>query len=458
MSALVEPARAASRLWSRTQIYVLILLILLNISNYLDRGVIAILQEPIKHDLKLQDWQLGMISGPAFALLYSIAGIPVARIADRANRITVLSIALAIWSGLTAVCGLATSFGHLVMARLGVGAAEGACTPTSHSLVADLFPPKQRGLALSLLTTSIPLAQLMAPLIGGVIATVYGWRIAFVAVGLPGIVLAILLWLTVKEPREARGAAAPVRPGKFFVDMRRLFTNRAFLWLFVASAFMSMSITGTNLFTASYFLRQYHLTLAQVGAVMAAGLGVSGLVGTFIGGHFADRFAGTYGRSYPWMCGIGAALASAFFVIVFTRDNWQWAVAFLLLANVCTDFKNGPNYAAAQNMAPPDIRATTSAVLMVAVIAIGATIGPLIVGIISDIAGAYAFPDALGSFAATCPGGKPLPGATADMAQACASASAAGLRTAMLAPCTTYLIAAGFFFLSGRAVREPLES
>ncbi len=443
--------------WNRAQIYVLLLLVLLNISNYLDRGVISILQEPIKHDLKLQDWQLGMISGPAFALLYSLSGVPVARIADRANRITVLSIALAMWSAMTAACGLAGSFLHLVVARVGVGAAEGACTPTSHSLVADMFEPRQRGLALSMLTTSIPLAQLMAPLIGGVIAMNYGWRTAFVVVGLPGIAIALVMWLTVKEPRHAAVVQAP-KPGSFFVNMRKLLAKRSFVWLFAASAFMGASVTGTNLFTASYFLREYHLTLTQVGLVMAVGLGLAGLTGTFLGGWIADRFAGSHGRSYPWTCGVGAAFAGLFFVIVYTRDDWRWALPFLLLANIFTDFKNGPNTAAAQNMSPPEMRSTTSAVMMVAVIAIGATVGPLMIGTLSDIFGARAFPDALGHFPTICPGGKPLPGAAEAVGKACASASAAGLRTALMAPCVTYILASLCFYMSGRTIKEPLEA
>lgn len=462
MSSLPEaidgpPARTGWRLWSPTQIYVLVLLMLLNMSNYLDRGIISILQEPMKQDLSLQDWQLGMISGPAFALLYSVAGIPIARIADRSNRITVLSIALAIWSGLTAVCGLATSFSHLVLARVGVGAAEGACTPTSHSLIADTFQPRQRGLALSILTTSIPVAQLIAPLIGGVVAMTWGWRSAFVAVGLPGLILAALLWLTVRDPRAAP-AKTDARPSTFFADMKILFAKRSFVWLFVASAFMGASITATNAFTASYFLRQYHLTLGQVGALMAAGLGAAGLIGTFLGGWLADRFAGTHGRSYPWTCALGAGLASIFFLIVFTRDSWAVAIPFLLIANISTDLKNGPNTAIAQNIAPPGMRSTTSAVMMLAVIAIGATMGPLMIGTVSDIAAARAFPDALGSFVAMCPGGKPAPDAAAAIGKMCSAASAQGLRTALMIPSATYALAAIAFFICGRVIDEPLEA
>lgn len=229
------------RIWTPMQIWVLFLLALVNISNYLDRGVLSILQEPIKEELLLADWQLGLISGPALRLLYSISGIPAARIADRFDRITVLSIAITIRSGMTALCGAATSFAQLALARIGVGAGEGACTPVSHSLISDHFPPRQRGMALSILTTSIPMAQLVAPLIGGVIAMQYGWRTAFVVVGLPGIAVALLLRLTLKEPRNdaANQMAAPARKdaGRFRDDLRLLFGNRAFVWHWLGATF-----------------------------------------------------------------------------------------------------------------------------------------------------------------------------------------------------------------------------
>lgn len=444
------------RMWTGTQIRILVLLMLVNMSNYLDRGIIAILQEPMKQDLHLQDWQLGMISGPAFAVLYSVAGIPIARLADRANRITVLAIALTIWSGLTALCGAAASFMHLVLARVGVGAAEGACTPTSHSLIADAFAPRQRGMALSVLTTSIPVAQLFAPLIGGVVAMTYGWRVAFLVVGIPGLFLAALLWFTVKEPRDS-APAQQVRVSSFWGDIRILFAKRSFVWLFIASVFMGMSITSTNAFTASYFLRQYNLSIAEVGALMAAGLGVAGLTGTFLGGWIADRFAGVYGRSYAWTCSLGATLASVFFLIVFNLDNWLIAVPFLLLANIATDLKNGPNTAVAQNIAPPGMRSITSAVMMMGAIGVGTTIGPLMIGAISDLSAAQMFPAALGSFAEMCPGGKSAPGAVSALSDACSAASAGGLRTALLLPCATYLLSAASFFICGRVIDEPLE-
>ena len=455
------PARAANSRWTGMQVWVLILLVLVNISNYLDRGVIAILQEPIKADLKLADWQLGMISGPAFAILYSFVGIPAARIADKANRITLLAIALTVWSGMTALCGMAGNYLHLVLARLGVGAGEGACTPVSHSLVSDTFPPQQRGIALAILTTSIPIAQLFAPLIGGVIAMQYGWRTAFFVVGLPGIVVAILLRLTLREPRHDPNNRLVTRShsgsGRFFDDMRILFANRAFVWLWFGATFLGQAIGATNVFTASYFLRQYHLTLAQVGAVTAVGLGVAGLVGTFLGGYLADRYAGVYGRSYPLICMVAAVGAGLMFLVTFTRPDWQSAVAFLLLANIMNDLKNGPIYAAVQNLAPGHMRSTATAVIMVGVIVLGTGLGPLLVGVVSDFVARGHFADAYGPYLATCPGGRPLPGAAAMLVSACGEASAAGLRAGLLAACATYALAAPCFLMAALKIREPLQ-
>lgn len=444
--------------WNPTQIYSLALLILLNLSNYLDRTIIGILQQPMKLELRLEDWQLGVISGPAFALFYSLAGVPIARLAERVNRVRLLAIALAIWSSMTAFCGAAASFFHLVLARIGVGAAEGACTPSSHSLIADIFPPRQRGIAMSFLTTSIPIAQLLAPIIGGVVAMKWGWRAAFMVVGLPGIVLAALIFFTMKEPREVADAAPARASSSFLADMRLLLSDRAFVWLFVASAFMGQSITSTNLFTASYFVRQYELSLSEVGTIVGVGSGLAGLVGTFLGGWLADRYAGKYGRSYPIVCGVGALLAGVLFTVVFTRDIWYIALPFLLLANISTDMKNGPNFAAAQNLAPPHMRATASAVLMVAAICLGSGLGPIILGVTSDLVASAAFPDSLGAFSQICVGGRAAEGASSELVNACARASAAGLRGGLMAPCITFFLAGSCFILCGRAISKPLET
>jgi len=186
--------------WKRTNYYDCGQLFLLNLSSYLDRGIRALLALPIKQDIRLQDWQPGVVGGPGFGLLYSLTGIPIARLAERFNRITLRSMAFGIWSAMTVACSVAGSFVPRALSRAGIGGAEGASSPISYSLVSDDFPFRRCGMALSRLMASSPCAQLLAPLVGGYIAMKYGWRAAFVAVGLPGAALALLIRIIVTEP------------------------------------------------------------------------------------------------------------------------------------------------------------------------------------------------------------------------------------------------------------------
>ena len=450
---------AAAPAWKAASLYALGLLFLLSMSNYLDRGILAILAQPIKQELRLQDWELGVIGGPAFGLIYSLAGIPIARLAERSNRVTLISIACGIWSAMTMVCGLASSFALLALARAGMGGAEGAVSPVSYSLVSDYFPPRQRGMALSLLMASSPCAQLVAPIAGGFIAMHYGWRTAFFAAGLPGLVIAILIRLTTREPRNDTRlkVSSTVGEGRFFADMRRLFAIPAFVWLFIASTFMMIAVAGTGQFTAMYLMRIYGLSLTQAGLITATGLGAVGIAGTFIGGHMADRLAGEYGRSYSYVCAIGALFAGIFFLVSFTSHNWPVAVAFLLLANLATSLKNGTAVAANMRLAPPDLRATSAAIIMFSVVVIGTSLGPLVVGVVSDMVAAHRFSSALGSFAAVCPGGRAMAGALASTAAACKQASAGGLRVGITAASSSFFLAAVLYWLAGRTIRDKLE-
>lgn len=463
MNADAAPAPVAAtpqrRFWTGPQIYALGLLMLINLSNYLDRGIIGILQQPIKEDLRLSDSQLGVMSGIAFSLLYSVAGMPTARLAERLNRIHLLTVAITVWSVMTICCGFAGSYVRLLLARIGVGIGEGACTPICHSLVSDIFGPRERGKALSFITLMVPVTQMVAPVIGATIAVTYGWRAAFLTVGVFGLPLAIILWRTLPEPRSGAQAAhaAPVTRSNIWADLKLLAGNRAFVLLFCAGAFMSQGIGGTSMFSASYFVRQFHLSLGEAGLITGIGLGAGGFLGTMAGGYFADRFAGSHGRSYPFVCAVGAILASLFFLITFSAVAWPLAMGAMLFANFATDLKNGPNLAAAQNMAPPHMRATASATIMFALIVLGTGMGPLLVGMVSDFTAKDVFPAALGSFPQLCHGGKAIAGAAPQLVEACRSASAAGLHAGMFVPCGCFFLAAIFFTLSGLSIREEIR-
>jgi predicted MFS family arabinose efflux permease len=448
--------RAPAIRWRPYQIYIVALLLLVTVCNYLDRIILGVLQEPIKRELALSDWQLGLLSGPAFALFYSVAGIPIARLAERVNRASLLAFVVAFWSAMTAFCGLSQGFVQLLLARVGVGMGEGGCIPISHSLLADNFSMRQRGVVMSVVSTAPSLATILAPIVGGLVAQQVGWRVAFLAVGLPGLLLAVLVWLTLKEPRaQGQSAAAKAdQPKRSFIsDFKWLLANRAFVWVFIGGAFIGLAYNATTVFTVSFMIRSHGLTLAQAGGVLGLS-GMVGLAGTFIGGLAADRFADDRGRSYVLVPAVGAVLTCLFYVLAFTQPNWAIGMPLLLASSVAYNLKNGPMYAAVQNIVPGTMRATGAAVFMFGATVVGSMVGPLLAGGISDAVAGQRFPAALGRFTAMCPGGHAAKGAAAEIGGACAAASAAGLQTALVTVSFGFLLAAVFLVLAGRSLKS----
>ncbi|KQY92283.1 MFS transporter [Caulobacter sp. Root1455] len=447
-------AQSPATRWRPYQIYILALLLLVTVCNYLDRIILGVLQEPIKRELSLSDAQLGLLSGPAFAIFYSVAGIPIARLAERINRASLLAFVVAFWSAMTAFCGLSQGYAQLLLSRVGVGMGEGGCIPISHSLLADNFSMRQRGVVMSVVSTAPSLATILAPVIGGLVAQQYGWRVAFLAVGLPGLLLAVLVWLTLKEPRTQGQAAVRTerQKGSFFSDFKWLAGNRAFVWVFVGGAFIGLAYNATTVFTVSFMIRSHGLTLAQAGGVLGLS-GMVGLIGAFLGGFAADRFADDRGRSYVLVPAVGAVLTCVFYVLAFTQPNWAIGMPFLLASSVAYNLKNGPMYAAVQNIVPGTMRATGAAVFMFGATVVGAMVGPVLAGGISDMISSQRFPATLGRFAATCPGGHAAKGAAADIGAACATASAAGLQTALVTVSFGFVLAAVFLVLASRALK-----
>ena len=449
--------RGEGKRWRPYQIYLIVVLTLVSTSNYMDRMIVPILQEVIKADLKLTDTQLGLLTGPAFALLYSVSGIPIARLAERVNRRKLLSAVIALWSGMTALCGLAPNYFLLAMFRAGVGMGEGGCIPISHSLISDYFRPNQRGLAMAIFSTAAPIAGILIPIAGAYVAHIWGWRVAFMGVGLPGLLVALLVLRTLREPRVERdrdGQVAETEQHQSFgADLKWLINSRAFVYIFLAGGFTGLGNMGTSVFMVSFFSRVHDFTIVQAGSVVAMN-GVMGLIGTFVGGYFADRYASAAGRSYPIVCAVGMAMAFVFYLGALYVDGWMLALGLVLLANIGTDLKNGPAFATVQNIVPIRMRATGAAVYMFAATLIGSGLGPLIVGTLSDIFAQNVFALA-GDFTQSCPGGRAPAGASLDLARACADASALGLRRAMAVICLMYIGATVTFVMAARNLRAP---
>ena len=438
-------------LWRPYHVWVVALLLLVTVCNYLDRIVLGVLQEPIKHELRLADWQLGLLNGPAFAALYSVAGIPVARLAERMNRSTLLSIATGAWSALTALCASASGFPQLLLLRMGVGMAEGGCVPVSHSIVSDYFTARQRGTVMSFVSAAPSLATMLAPVIGGFAAEAWGWRTAFLIVAAPGVLLALLVRFTLRDLRAAAviGETAPKRDS-FWSDLKWLARTPAFVFVFIGGAFIGIGNGGVVAFSVSFLIRNHHLPLSAAGGVVGL-TGLTGLVGAFLGGVLADRFCGKRGQSYVLIPAIGSLLAFLAYGAAFTVNAWTLALPLLLGASVAYNLKSGPLYAAVQNIVPATMRATGAAVFMVAATVIGSMVGPLLTGVLSDTFAGSAF--TFGDFAQLCPGGRAAADAAPVVAKACASASALGLKHALMTNAFAFILAAVFLLLAARTIR-----
>lgn len=357
--------------------WALFMLLVIYILNFLDRQIVTILAAPIKADLQLTNTELGLVSGLAFALFYTTLGLPIAYLADRANRVWILSISCALWSGMTALCGAVSNFGQLFLARVGVGIGEAGCVPTAHSLISDLFPAERRSTALAIFAMGIPLGSLLGLGAGGYVAEHHGWRAAFLVVGLPGLLVALVMILTVREPSRP-----PAAPWSNQVSLGALLRSRAFVRLCAGAAATSAAGYGLLAFIGVYAAERFGMGLGAIGIVLGVVVGVAGALGSFSGGALADRAATARGRLFPASVSLivsalalPVALLSAYPIIAF---------AILFVVSYLNAFWYGPTFAGIQGLASPKQRAMAAAVFTFVVNAIGLGTGPLAVGVIAD--------------------------------------------------------------------------
>ena len=448
---------------------VLFLLVTAYTLNFIDRTIISTLGQPIKDTLKITDTQLGLLGGLYFALLYTMLGIPIARLAERFSRVNIISAAIIIWSGFTALCGTASSFAMLGAYRFGVGIGEAGLSPPAHSLISDYYEPKKRASALSVYSFGIPLGTMIGAIAGGLIAKTFGWRVAFMVVGLPGVAVAIALKLLVKEPPRGHSepeqhplvaddvvAEMPAKPpmslAREFKEMGAvcaiLFGKWPVLNMVLGITLVSFAGYGGGQFVPPYFLRTFHLDYAQVGLITGLVGGLSQGLGTLIGGPLTDRMSKLSPRWYSLVPAIGVALAYPAIVGIYTAPSWQMAAAFMLLPGILSYVYLAPTFGVVQNMAPTHQRATAAAILLffLNLIALGG--GPPFTGWVIDHFSAFHYANANASglwdaisgfggshpadFQAACPGGKAAPGAAEAAKAACSGALVLGTRHGVL--------------------------
>lgn len=420
--------------------YVLGALLVVFTFNFIDRILLGVVQESIKHDLGVSDFQLGLLGGPFFAILYTLAGVPIARYAERGNRITIVAIGAAVWSVMTAACGFAGNFLQLAAARIGVGIGEAACTPPAHSVISDYFPAARRASALSIYSLGIPIGTMLAAAGGGWLAANVDWRAAFWLLGAPGLLVALALKLTVREPPRSGAASEAPSFGETLVTLAR---KPSFWHIAIAGALMAFVGYSTAQFLVSYIVRTYGLGIEQASYAFAAIAGFAVAIGTFSGGFLCDRLSHRHPRVYAWLPMIGVLVAAPLYLLAFAQNNFWAGFAILMVAPIFHYLYLGPGFAVFQSIAPPRMRATATALLLLIINLIGYGLGPPAMGALSDYF-ANAELSGLGLSLAACK----LDGAAA----ACAPAIAHGLRAAMVLIVCVLFWPALHFWLAGRTL------
>lgn len=369
---------------------VLVLLAMAYALNGADRQMIAVLAEPIRKELLLSDGQLGMLSGFMFAAFYVVVGIPVAWLADRANRVRIVAAAVLFWSLCTAASGMATSFVQLALARIGVAVGEAGCSPPSYSLLSDYFPAKRRATALGLYTVGFPVGTAVGTAFGGWIAAHHGWRAAFFAMTAPGIVMSIALLLFVRHPVRGRlddGGAEAEAPMPLTSVMRDFF-GRPVLWVTTFASCLGAFTTAALIAWLPAFLMRAKgmsmIDLAQsyslvTGLTMVTGMGISGLV--------VDRFGSANGRAAATVPAIGFLIATPLVAAAIWADGWHMALAFLVIPFILTMLWLPPALATLQNFSRPEARAVTSSIYLLLTGLVGTGGGPASVGLMSNMIG-----------------------------------------------------------------------
>ena len=376
--------------------YALGILLVGYVINFVDRSILSLLLEPIKLELTLTDSQLGFLGGLAFAVFYTFLGIPIAALADRRSRVKILAVSMVIWSAMTAICGLANNFLTLLLARIGVGIGEAGASPPSHSLISDYFPIETRATALSIYALGIPLGTMIGNFVGGWGADAIGWRYTFFLVGVPGIIFALIVWFTLREPprgmsdiKPSQRSTTPVKtppPPPVKTVFKLLWSKTSFRHLAFAAGLHAFVSYGAGTWNAPFFIRIHEMSLTDIGSILALVAGV-GAIGTFFGGYISDKLSDRTDdkRWYFWVPGIATLVMVPFQLIAYLYGGMWAVVASLMMVAVLGNAYLGPSFAMTQALVSLRMRAVASAILLFVLNLIGMGLGPYLVGVLSDI-------------------------------------------------------------------------
>jgi len=410
--------------------YALGLLVVVYVFNFIDRSILGILVQPIKEDLEASDTMMGFLGGIAFATFYTFMGIPLARLADRGSRRNVLAVCLALWSAATALCGLAQSFFHLLLARVGVAVGEAGGSPSSHSMISDMYEPDRRATALAIYALGIPIGTMLGNLGGGWINETFDWRTAFFVVGVPGILLALIVRFTLVEPPRGAAEGKQIKAG----DAPPVTEVFAYLWRLKSFRYMALGGSlhafvgyGVSYWIPAMFNRSHGLTTSEMGVALFY-LGFASVAGTFMGGFLGDKMSKRDKRWYLWLPGGATLLSVPFSLFVYTHAEpyfalWVFSISYFLGA-----YYLGPTFALAQGLVGLRMRALAASILLFILNIIGLGLGPQFTGILSDVLNA-----------------------TTDL-------GTQSLRWALVISVAANVVSALFYFLASRTIRQDLAA
>lgn len=366
--------------------YVLWVLFAVYVINFIDRQVLSVFIGPIKEEFGVSDTHMGLLVGFAFALFYTIAGIPIARWADRGNRRTIIAVGLTVWSAMTVATGLTRSFAQMALARVGVGVGEAAGSPPAHSLISDYFAPERRARAMGIYSWGVYVGSAIAYLGGGYLRANFDWRTAFIVLGLPGLVMAVVVRLTVREPPRgmSENVTTPVEPTTLRETLSYLLGCRSWLYLVAGSSLLSITGYGVLMWGYEFFGRVHGMAPVEIGVWMAAVVGLGGSAGAYAGGYLCDRLSRVDAAWYMRLPAIVTLASLPFAALFLLSDAPRVAMAFFFVFYVLSNMYVPAMHTLNQNLARLRMRATAAAILLFIVNLVGAGAGPSLVGFLND--------------------------------------------------------------------------
>ncbi len=366
--------------------YVLGLLTMVYVVNYVDRNLLAILLQSIKEDLQLSDSELGLLSGTAFGLFYATLGVPIARLADRYSRKWVIVASLTLWSAMTALCGSAAGFASLLVCRIGVGIGEAGGSPPSHSIISDLYSDEKRGTALGIFSLGVPIGILVGLMAGGWLDEQLGWRTAFWAVGLPGLLLSLLVAFTLREPKRGTGEASTVSEPAYSARdiLFYLWRLPSFRHTSIASALYAFVGYSVVNWAPSFLMRSYGMESGAIGTALSLIIGIGGGIGVYLGGYLSDRWALKDPRGRVYLPALAMMASLPFSLMTYWVDTATATLSLLALPAFLGLMYQGPAFAVTQTLATPLMRSTAAAILLFVINIIGLACGPALTGVLSD--------------------------------------------------------------------------